>query len=556
MKRFLLFLFFGGFVCFQSYAQWVVQTSPLVFEARGIHMTSSQVGYIVGSDGIMLKTTNSGQSWFSISTGISDTLRSLFFVNQNTGFIVGAHGTIRKTDDGGLNWTAETSGVTNLLRSVYFVSSSVGYACGGAGVILKTTNGGNDWVQQSSGTTQDLINIRFTDTNNGYAASSLSTFTNGLILKTTNGGTSWSTVYNNTNGLLGLTVINNKVYAGGGYQTIVKSSDGGTSWTQVNAPSTTANHFRSAAYVSPDTAYVVGDLGMIYYTYNGGTSWISEGINTLGVLSIFVVNKDTVFACGASGNILRYTTNCIPLQPAAIIGSSSVCAYDTLTYHVIPVPGTTYYNWHVPPNSNIISGQGDTLIKVVFSIIAGTVTVADSSVCGSSAPIQMAITINLNPPIPTIVQNFNTLISSAQTGNQWYLNGNPIAGAISQNYIFTQNGAYRVKVTTTAGCHAISAIYNVVSAGITDIPTRLSQAVVVPNPVNQTASLNFQLDEMSNVTVTIFEITGKNVLNLEPTRLPAGQHMIAMDCNTLAKGIYLMRLTVNDKPYFIKFLKE
>jgi hypothetical protein len=45
-----------------------------------------------------------------------------------------------------------------------------------------------------------------------------------------------------------------------------------------------------------------------------------------------------------------------------------------------------------------------------------------------------------------------TLISSSASGNQWYLDGNPITGETDQVYIATASGNYTVAVTTSDGC--------------------------------------------------------------------------------------------------------
>ncbi|MCX6270547.1 MAG: YCF48-related protein [Bacteroidetes bacterium] len=556
MRKFTLFLFLGGFFCIHSYAQWIAQTAPVTFEARGVHMTSSQVGYIVGSSGNMLMTSNAGSSWSVLPTGTTDTLRSLYFINQFTGFIVGAQGTIRRTDDGGLSWTAQTSGVTNLLRSVWFVNDTTGYVCGGGGVILKTINGGNSWVPQTSGITSDLINIRFSGENTGYAVSSLSTFTNGTVLKTSNGGNTWTSVYTNTNGLLGLAVIGDVIYAGGGYETIVKSSDAGNTWTQVNPASATANNYRSAAFFSANEGYVVGDVGLIYFTNDGGTTWTNQGINTLGVLSIFIVNQDTVFACGTSSNILRYIDCPVPAQPSGITGSLATCAYDTVTFSISPVQGATSYTWQVPATATILSIQGDTLITVMLGTAGGVVTVSASNNCGSGGQAQLILTVNQNPLVPVITQNVNVLHSSAPAFNHWYLNGAPINGATAQTYVFTQNGVYRVKVTLPTGCWSISAPFTVLNTGIDVVQTKKTQPAVFPNPVYQTANLNLQLTETSTVEAAVFDMIGNKVLNLAPIRRQSGQHQIALDCMSFSKGIYFVKMLINDNVYFIKFLKE
>lgn len=168
----------------------------------------------------------------------------------------------------------------------------------------------------------------------------------------------------------------------------------------------------------------------------------------------------------------------------------------------------------------------------------------------------MSVTANPLPSIPWITQNFTTLMSTSTVGNQWYLNGNLIVGATDQTYTFTQNGTYTVEVTLPTGCSAISAPYNVTNTGLSEDLALGSQVTVMPNPAQQQASLNFQLKETASVAGSVYDILGKRVLDLAPIKLSAGTHQIALDCMFFEKGIYLVKLLVNDNVHFVKFLKE
>ena len=56
-----------------------------------------------------------------------------------------------------------------------------------------------------------------------------------------------------------------------------------------------------------------------------------------------------------------------------------------------------------------------------------------------------------------------TLTSSSATGNQWYLNGNPIGGATAQLYNAATAGDYTVTVTTN-GCSSAPSVATAVTA--------------------------------------------------------------------------------------------
>jgi photosystem II stability/assembly factor-like uncharacterized protein len=153
------------------------------YDLNSVYFTDANMGYAVGGNGIILKTTNGGTNWVALSSGTNKDLTSVFFTGANTGCVVGEGGLILKTTNGGTNWLVLSSGTSNMLYSVYFTDANTGYAVGDYGTILKTTNGGINWVVLSKGTSNSLNLVYFTDANTGYAVGEY-----GTILKTTNGG--------------------------------------------------------------------------------------------------------------------------------------------------------------------------------------------------------------------------------------------------------------------------------------------------------------------------------------------------------------------------------
>src|SRR5436305_14895085 len=59
-------------------------------------------------------------------------------------------------------------------------------------------------------------------------------------------------------------------------------------------------------------------------------------------------------------------------------------------------------------------------------------------------------------------------MSSSATGIQWYLNGNPIAGATNQNYVATATGSYTAQLNAL-GCH--SAVSDPIVVTVDTMPT-------------------------------------------------------------------------------------
>jgi photosystem II stability/assembly factor-like uncharacterized protein len=101
------------------------------------------------------KTIDGGATWTGEDfEGTPEWLPSFYYIDNNTGYQVGDSGIILKTTDGGTTWNSLTSGTTKKLNSVFFTDANVGYVVGGweccpdygeyepYAIILKTVNAG------------------------------------------------------------------------------------------------------------------------------------------------------------------------------------------------------------------------------------------------------------------------------------------------------------------------------------------------------------------------------------------------------------------------------
>ena len=107
---------------------------------------------------------------------------------------------------------------------------------------------------------------------------------------------------------------------------------------------------------------------------------------------------------------------------------------------------------------------GETNQQVIAAASGAYTVVVTSSGCPSAPSIATNVTVNPIPATPTITPGGPTtfcsggsvtLTSSSASGNQWYLNGNPIGGATAQQYVATATGNYTVTVTAT-GCSSVA----------------------------------------------------------------------------------------------------
>ena len=90
-----------------------------------------------------------------------------------------------------------------------------------------------------------------------------------------------------------------------------------------------------------------------------------------------------------------------------------------------------------------------------------------------------------------------------------------------------------------------------------DIPRLFSLSQNYPNPFNPTTSLRFDLPEVTDVTVTIFNMLGQKIKTFNMNDTPAGYHSIKWDATNdygdpVGAGVYLFQLRANE---FVKTRK-
>ena len=122
---------------------WSFQNSGTSIRLNSIYFINDSLGWAAGGDreGIIIKTTNAGNSWNSIYNG-SQALRKIKFSGPDSGWVVGDSGIVLLTTNSGLIWNRQNTGDYNNFYSTFFTSNGTGWLIGGYGNIFKTTTGG------------------------------------------------------------------------------------------------------------------------------------------------------------------------------------------------------------------------------------------------------------------------------------------------------------------------------------------------------------------------------------------------------------------------------
>jgi len=327
---------------------WTQQWSGDIHHFIDVSFIDEDRGAIVANDGIVISTTNGGLTWTEYYPGESFGLAGISLADENHWIVVGAYGQVIHTSDAGTTWQDMTTAITRYsvndvsipnpyvatavgddgifrttdagaswfrqtnpsqqgLLGVRFVDISNGFAVGYSGTILRTTNGGESWIEQSSGIRDHLFDVSFVDANTGIAVGSNYNNYRGIILRTTNGGSKWIPSYLGSLALSGVSFVDaSNGWVVGDLGTILHTSDGGVTWTEQS--SGTTNWLTKVSFTDTSNGTAVGGL-TILHTTNGGNEWTSQGSPAFGSLfdvSFSDANNGT--AVGQSGMII-HTTN-------------------------------------------------------------------------------------------------------------------------------------------------------------------------------------------------------------------------------------------------------
>ena len=145
----------------------------------------------------------------------------------------------------------------------------------------------------------------------------------------------------------------------------------------------------------------------------------------------------------------------------------------------------------------------------------------------------------------TITKNGAELQSNVATGNQWYLNGEKIEGATSQNYTPTTSGKYQLQVNLPSGCNIISNELSYLTTAQNDNEIKLT---VFPIPADNDLTVGFEIAETQAVSITIVNTIGQKLYQTTK-KATSGIVIEQIDVSRLPFGVYILNVKVGSKTY-------
>ena len=273
----------------------------------GVQMINDSVGWVSGRYGSLLKTSDAGLTWRTISLSTTKHFWAIKFFN-NLGFIACDSGKVLRTTDAGTSWFEIQAGDIKNLYALDVIDTMHIVMAGAIGKNVYSSDGGNTWIQNNRLPHDELNSIKFVDNDTGYAIGGI-----GFgIRKTTNRGVSWFTppVQNLSEWELQL-LPGGIGYSAGSDLWINKTTAGYDNWKGLflNA------NFVDVSFTDEFTGYAADGRwtgGPLYKTTDGGLNWLGlpnfpSTVFTSSLRCIYFMDSVTGFAGSAPCRIVKTT---------------------------------------------------------------------------------------------------------------------------------------------------------------------------------------------------------------------------------------------------------
>jgi IPT/TIG domain len=456
--------------------QWYLDGNPLNGETSPQYVATAAGNYTVvvtagGCDSLMSAVTIVSSSAVPATPVITP--------GGATTFCSGSNVVLTSSSAAGNQWYRDGNAISGATNQQYTATASGNYTA------IVTTGGCS-----SSASAAAAVTVDPTPATPAITAGGATSFCIGGSVTLTSSSATGNQWYAGGNAINGATAQTYNATTSGNYTVIVTT---GNCTSAASAPTVV-----TVSVVPPQPTIAAGGPT----TFCGGASVTLTSSSASGnqwYLNGNVINGATnqQFAATASGNytVMVTTSGCsgaasaatsVTVNPAPATptitanGVTTFCTGGNVTLTSSSANGN---QWYV--NGNAISTATD---QQYVASAAGNYTVkVTANGCTSAVSAATAVTVNTLPPAPAITAGSATtfcagghvtLTSNNAAGNQWFLNGNAINGATTQQYVATASGNYTVRVNN--GCASALSAATVVT--VTPVPA--TPAVTANGPVS------------------------------------------------------------------------
>jgi PKD repeat protein len=228
-------------------------------------------------------------------------------------------------------------------------------------------------------------------------------------------------------------------------------------------------------------------------------------------------------------------SHCEGLVDTLFATTNGIASYQwsngATTWFIIPQVGGNYW---VKVTNALGCTATDTAVLTVLPVTPATFTVA-----GANNPYAFT---------PTDTTGANYL---------WDFGDGSLSTKKTPTYTYQAYGNFNVslKVTSTNGCvdsKTSALIYNSISS----VEAAHLQLSAYPNPFAEELTVSYTLLKPSNVSMMVYDITGKQVYTAIDRKQMQGNITQTVDLAGVSNGLYLVKLTIDGQAYTLKVTKN
>ena len=398
----------------------------------------------------------------------------------------------------------------------------------------------SQWIPQSIPVNEPMLGLEFVNETIGWAITyNTSTSDTAYIIQTTNGGMNWHIQFRGDVGLYCIDALDDNIcYAGGadtsGFAIFLKTTNGGLNWESTIVSNILI--LTEMFFVNADAGYACdGFFGGVKMTTNGGISWIARnnGLNISRPSTLYFLNQDTGY-CG--GNFKLFKTTNAGVNWSEIFDFSIFGSRRPLTLQFL----NNDKGWAGLTNNGVgITTNGGSNWNLVIPVT----TIGSYEIQGLSF---------VNDSVGWAGPHISERIYKTQNGGLNWVEQNPhVWGSRSISFIDTVigwTGYLGISRTTNGGLTYVSGINS-------ETPKSFSLQQNYPNPFNPTTKISFTIIESSEVSLTVYDILGRQVFIWESDGLlQPGSYEYLFTKSDLSSGVYIYKLTAKssvDKLLFV-----
>ena len=311
------------------------------------------------------------------------------------------------------------------------------------------------------------------------------------------------------------TTTGSRVYAGCYKFGVFLSTDNGMNWWQTSLVPANGNDSIMINALAANGNYIyAGENGWVmgvHLSTDYGATW-SMPMTADAVISLAVTGS-TVYAGGYDNGVYRSTNNGLNWTQTSLTGNCinalSISGNDIYA-------GTIYNGVYISTNAGVSWTKTSLGDKYVWSVTTSGTKVYAGSTNGTNWVFH-------NDGF----QNNIALIHSVILMNNYLIVG-------TDGW-----GIYRRPMLEVIGIRNVS----------TEIPAKYYLGQNYPNPFNPSTDIRFQIPLSGEVSLKVYDISGKEVEVLVNDKLEAGEYIVRFDAGqygSLASGVYFYRLQAGD----------